>query len=65
MFGHTDIDKYAFEDIPLDRDILLMSEVYMEEFDAALGMMLQGEERNPSEVGYVSPVAVEESIAHP
>ena len=58
MFEDDDIDKYLFEDIPLDRDCLLMSEIYMGEFDEALGKMLRGEECNPHEVGYVSPVAV-------
>lgn len=58
MFEDSDIDKYSFEDIPLDRDCLLMSEIYMEEFDEALGKMLRREECNPYEVGYVSPVAI-------
>lgn len=58
MFEDGDIDKYSFEEIPLDRDCLLMSENYMEEFDNALGKMLRGEECNPYEIGYVSPVAV-------
>jgi len=58
LFKDSDIDKYPFEDIPLDRDCLLMSEIYMKEFDEALGMMLRREECNPYEVGYVSPVAV-------
>ena len=58
MFEDDNIDKYSFEDIPLDRDCLLMSENYMEEFDEALRKMLRGEECNPYGVGYVSPVAV-------
>lgn len=58
MFENTDIDKHAFECIPLDRDCFLMSEIYMKEFDEALDRMLRGEECNPYEVGYVSPVAV-------
>lgn len=58
MFEDSDIDKYSFEEIPLDRDCLLMSENYMEEFDEALKKMLRREECNPYEVGYVSPVAI-------
>lgn len=58
MFENTDIDKHAFECIPLDRDCFLMSEIYMKEFDEALDRMLRGEECNPYEVGCVSPVAV-------
>ena len=58
MFENGDIDKYSFGEIPLDRDCLLMSEIYMEEFDEALKSMLRREECNPYEVGYVSPVAI-------
>lgn len=58
MFEDSDIDKYSFEEIPLDRDCFLMSEIYMKEFDQALGKMLRREECNPYEVGYVSPVAI-------
>ncbi|MES1982891.1 MAG: hypothetical protein V4443_10495 [Pseudomonadota bacterium] len=58
MFENNDIDKYSFGEIPLDRDCLLMSEIYMEEFDKALKKMLRREECNPYEVGYVSPVAI-------
>lgn len=58
MFDDSDIDKYSFEEIPLDRDCFLMSDIYMEEYEEALGKMLRGEECNPYEVGYVSPVAI-------
>lgn len=58
MFDDSDIDKYAFEEIPLDRDCFLMSEIYMKEYEEAMTKMLRGEECNPYEVGYVSPVAV-------
>tara|TARA_R110001599_G_scaffold353714_1_gene595751 strand:- start:42 stop:527 length:486 start_codon:yes stop_codon:yes gene_type:complete len=58
LFEDEDIDKYSFEEIPLDRDCLLMSEIYIEEFDEALQKMLRREECNPYEVGYVSPVAI-------
>lgn len=58
MFEDDDIDKYSFEEIPLDRDCLLMSEIYLKEFDEALQKMLRREECNPYEVGYVSPVAI-------
>lgn len=57
MFDHKDIDKYLISEIPLDRDIMLMSDVYMEEFESALVRMLEGEDCSPYEVGYVSNVA--------
>lgn len=58
LFKDSDIDKHLYEEIPLDRDCVLMSEIYMKEFDEALGKMLRGEECNPYKVGYVSRVAV-------
>lgn len=58
MFENSDIDKYAFDEIPLDIDCVLMSEIYMKEFADELAKMLQGEECSPYEVGYVSPVAI-------
>jgi hypothetical protein len=58
VFGDSNIDKYSFEEIPLNRDCFLMSENYMEEFNQALGKMLRRENCNPYEVGYVSPVAI-------
>ena len=54
MFEHKDIDKYSFEDIPLNQDCVLMSENYMEEFSIALVGMLEGKSKSPYEVGYVS-----------
>lgn len=54
MFEHEDIDKYSFEEIPLNQDCVLMSEKYMEEFSNALVGMLDGKDVNPYEVGYVS-----------
>ena len=58
MFENIFIDKYLLEEIPLDRDCFLMSESYMHEFDDVLEKMIQREESNPYEVGYVSRVAI-------
>lgn len=58
LFENIYIDKYSFEEIPLDTDCFLMSESYMHEFDDALEKMIQRKESNPYEVGYVSPVAI-------
>ena len=58
MFENSDIDKYTFDEIPLDRDCLLMSVNYIEEFNESLEKMLRRDECNPYEVGYVSPVAI-------
>ncbi|MDG1819328.1 MAG: hypothetical protein P8H31_05805 [Porticoccaceae bacterium] len=56
LFEDSDIDKYPFENIPLDRECLLMSEIYMGEFDEALSKMFHKEGCNPYEIGYVSRV---------
>ncbi|HAB90259.1 MAG TPA: hypothetical protein DCF84_06950 [Bacteroidetes bacterium] len=58
MFKDDEVEVISFENVPLERDCFLMSEIFMEEFDDALHKMLSGEECNPYEVGYVSPVAV-------
>ena len=57
LFEHEHIDKYGFDDIPLNQDCMLMSEQYMAEFSAALIKMPRGREVNPYEVGYVGNVA--------
>ena len=57
MFEHEHIDKYGFNDIPLNQDCMLMSEQYMEKFSVALTKMIGGLDVNPYEVGYVSYVA--------
>jgi hypothetical protein len=64
LFEHHDIEKYSFEEIPLNRDSLLMSENYMEEFEETLLKMLQGNKRSPYEVGYVSRVSVRKINTH-
>lgn len=57
MFEHKDIDKYSFDEIPIDQDCYFMSEIYMEEFgDALIKMLSNGD--NPYGVGYGSYVAV-------
>ena len=58
MFEHDHIDKYSFDNIPLNQDCLLMSEIYMEEFSAALIQMLERRIVNPYEVGYSGYVTV-------
>ncbi len=57
LFDHKDIDKYCFDEIPLNQDCLLMSEIYMEEFSASLIKMLEEDKGNPYEIGYGSYVA--------
>ncbi len=58
MFEHEHIDKYEYDDIPLNQDCMLMSEIYMEKFSAALIRMLEGENIDPYTIGYAAYVAV-------
>ncbi len=61
MFDHPDIQKYPIDQIPKDRDLYLMGEKWMEEYEAALKRGLAGE---PWEYpGYISHAAVREASA--
>lgn len=61
MFKHEFIETYNFEEIPLGRDCMLMSDEYMKEFSDALISMIEGNSVNPYEVGYGSYVAGREA----
>ena len=51
MFEHPQIQTYAFDDIPLDRDISLMDERWMVEFEAALIKSIEGSGETAYSVG--------------
>jgi hypothetical protein len=55
LFENPRIDKYRFEDIPLDRDLYLMDEKWMTEYDGALAKLLAG--GGYDVVGYISYAA--------
>jgi hypothetical protein len=55
VFDHAYIDKYTFEEIPLDQDLYLMDEKWMREYDAALTSLLSGGDFD--NVGYISYAA--------
>lgn len=53
MFEHSGFEKYAFEDIPLNRDIYVMDERYMSSYEEMNLNVFDGEEhRNIGYVGY-------------
>jgi hypothetical protein len=52
VFDHPHIDKYRFEEIPLNEDIYLVDEEWMRDYDAALTITLNG--GDPGPVGYVT-----------
>lgn len=53
-----DVDQCLFEDIPLNRDCYLVSEIYLRGFSESFRKMIIGEVGVNYEVGCVSPVAV-------
>lgn len=55
MFDHDLIEKHAFENIPLDRDIYLMDEKWMQAYEKALLTFLDGSDYD--HVGYISYAA--------
>lgn len=56
MFDHFDIEKYAIEDVPLDRDLFLMDEKWMTDYERALLKGLAGGEWD--NIGYIAYAAV-------
>ena len=58
MFKHRNIIKYRFDEIPINEECLLMSEIYMKEYNNALVKMFEGANCNPYEVGCAGFVAV-------
>lgn len=67
MFEHPKFDNYSFEEIPLDRDIYLMDESYIHEYeDMLLKVFNDGEYKNVGYVGFfaarkINPNSVEMS----
>ncbi len=54
MFEHEHFDKYEFEDIPLNRDIYLMDEKWMHDYEASLLSVFAGNGAEYKPVGYIS-----------
>ena len=56
MFDHERFDVFAFEDMPLDCDIFVVSDEYMPIYEEMMLRVFEGEDWSP--VGYVSYAAV-------
>jgi hypothetical protein len=54
MFEHEAFDKYAYEEIPLNRDVYLMDEKWMTEYEASLVDVFNENGANYKSVGYIS-----------
>lgn len=57
MFEHEKFDHYAFEEVPLDRDVLVMSEKWMGPYEKAMVQFFNG--GGDGNVGYVSFVSID------
>ena len=55
MFEHKAFDKYAFEEIPLNRDLFLMDAAFIEEYEDVMLKFFEGAEYEY--IGYISYVA--------
>ncbi|MCH9020836.1 MAG: hypothetical protein IIA73_10795, partial [Proteobacteria bacterium] len=55
MFDHPRFDKYSFEDIPLNRDLYLMDEMWLGAYEQSLVTMFEGGDYE--NVGYISYAA--------
>ncbi len=54
MFDHEHFDNYTFEDVPLNRDIYLMDEKWMPEYEESLLGVFAGNGADYKPVGYIS-----------
>ncbi|HRH19124.1 MAG TPA: hypothetical protein PLE81_00635 [Brevundimonas sp.] len=58
-FKHTGFQRFAISELPLGRDIYMMDEVYMEEWEAEQVKVFETDEGgDPYTVGYITPVHV-------
>jgi len=55
LFNHKLFDKYGFDEVPLDRDIYIVDETYLSEYEDLMLRFFEGAEYES--VGYVSYVA--------
>jgi hypothetical protein len=55
LFEHKMFDNYAFDDIPLNRDIYIVDDAYLREYEESMLRLFAGGEYEY--VGYVSYVA--------
>lgn len=63
MFEHKDLQEYAFDKVPLNRDIYLLSEKYLAEYKRTLLKFLEdGKSYEPvGEVGYIAIRSIQEN----
>lgn len=53
-FAHPDFDRFDFSEIPVNRDVCLMDECWIDDYEKALISLFEG--GNYEEIGYIAPV---------
>lgn len=62
MFQHPKFDHYAFEEIPLNRDIYIMDESYLQEYEQSFLDLFEGKGlESVGEVGYIAVKAINDN----
>jgi hypothetical protein len=60
-FSSYSFQKFTLDELPLQRDIFVMDEIYMEEWETVWLKSIGGDEKaSPYEVGYITPVHISE-----
>ena len=61
LFSNYSFQKFALDELPLQRDTWVMDEAYMEEWESVWLKSMDGDDKaSPYEVGYITPVHISE-----
>ncbi len=62
LFQHEDFDNYKFEEIPLNRDLFLIDECYLHQYENAMLKVFDGKKyQHVGKVGYITGGAITEN----
>ena len=60
-FSSLSFQKFALDELPLQRDTSIMDEIYMEEWEAVWLRLISGDnDASPYAVGYITPIKISE-----
>lgn len=64
LFSSYSFQQFTLDELPLGRDTWIMDEAYLPEWEAVWLRSIRGDEKaSPYEVGYITPVSIEEVTA--
>jgi hypothetical protein len=55
-FDHSGFRRYAIDELPLQRDIYMMDEAYLDDWEAEYIKLFKGKKSRPYEIGYITVV---------